>query len=138
MFKFEARATRIVSFMSSDGEIPPPQTAQLGAGNVDDDPAPASLSGNRARALRAEELVASIKRSLGEYDFAQAREQGRELESLLTTAQQGSMPTATLKDGFTVLCRVTIALVQQDGEASAMHLTRARDFLERARNVTQS
>jgi len=136
LFKVAAQATRKVTFASTDC-VPTSQTPQYETGSAAGDQAIPSLSVNPSRALRAGELITSIDRALGEYDITRAHAEGRELESFLTTGSKDDIPIAIFEKGFTILCRVEIALVSQDSGASAMHVARARDFWERAKNATQ-
>jgi hypothetical protein len=136
MIRFEARATRtIASVAPADEMVQPPEIGQHSSGSIGGDMASVSLPGNRPPSLRAEELVNSIRRALGEYDLTSARQQGGELETLVTTAQKGDLPPEILFECYQTLCRVELAMVPQDDKASPMHRARARDFLERAKNV---
>jgi hypothetical protein len=137
LIKLEARATRTASFTSADGQ-PPAHVNHRVSGGVEGDLGAVSLSDKHSRAIRAQRLVETIVRALGQYDIGAARDQGRELETLVTTAEAGEMPPATLAAALTILCRVEIALVSPEEEGAARHKARARDFLERARDVTYS
>jgi nucleoside phosphorylase len=88
--------------------------------------------------LRAAELVTSIRRSLGEYDYAKARELGRELETIVESTQRTGIPPETLIQCYKALHDVEIAMMAPQEDASSPHGTRARDFLERARNVPRT
>src|SRR5262249_28633276 len=88
--------------------------------------------------LRAAELVGSIRRSLGEYDYAKARELGRELETIVESPHCTGIPPETLIQCYKALHDVEIAMMAPQEDASSLHGTRARDFLERARNVPRT